>query len=196
MATCLARFEFHCAKAPEKLKFIHNIPRSLVIADAQAAQDDPGYVNSFVSVLQPITEEHEAACRAASNPLCGNCGSHTAKILYTPMSWLHTVEDPFVSIWVDPVCGKGECEIRTRQQIQGMMSTIVQENQSERVSAPRAPMEIMPCKICGKTEATKRCARCQVVAYCGKEHQKADWKVHKQICTSNVRTAPPTGGTQ
>ena len=30
----------------------------------------------------------------------------------------------------------------------------------------------------------KRCARCKAVAYCGKEHQKMHWKVHKQTCVS------------
>lgn len=67
-----------------KLKFIHNLPRTLVTADAQVAQRDPAYVKSFASTLQPIMKEHEAACRARqmSNPLCGNCGSPAVNINY------------------------------------------------------------------------------------------------------------------
>ena len=36
------------------------------------------------------------------------------------------------------------------------------------------------CKICGKPG--KRCTNCSSVAYCGKEHQKQDWKNHKTAC--------------
>src|SRR5438105_2600196 len=128
MATLPARFEFLCENAPEKLKYIHNIPRRLINPDSQATQQDAGYVDLFVKTLQPIMNEHEADCRAASNPLCGNCGSPTIKVLLTPMSWLHIVEDPFVNIWVNPVCAKGECEIQMRQQIQGMMPDFAPEN--------------------------------------------------------------------
>jgi hypothetical protein len=42
--------------------------------------------------------------------------------------------------------------------------------------------EISTCKVCGKTAGIKRCGRCKAVGYCGKEHQKVDWKVHKKIC--------------
>jgi hypothetical protein len=43
-------------------------------------------------------------------------------------------------------------------------------------------MEVKLCKVCGTTVGAKCCSRCQAVAYCGKEHQKADWKAHKKAC--------------
>ena len=104
------------------------------------------------------------------------------KVLQTPMSWLHKVDDPFVAVWVDPVCGKEQCEIQTRQQVQEVMSELVGEGRGMSASERRVSLEIMPCKVCGKTDAIKRCAGCMVVGYCGKEHQKADWKTHKKIC--------------
>lgn len=53
---------------------------------------------------------------------------------------------------------------------------------------PRNMMEILPCKVCANTKMKrKRCARCKVVAYCGKEHRKADWKVHERVGASLAR---------
>lgn len=43
---------------------------------------------------------------------------------------------------------------------------------------------VLVCAVCDKREGAKVCQRCKVSAYCGKEHQKADWKAHKKICAS------------
>jgi len=180
MATCLVQFEFYCGEA--KLKFVHNVPRDLVNIRAQEAQKDAGYAKLFKSTLQPIITDHEAACLANSNAFCENCGSPRVTALQTPMSWLQNVGDPFVAIWVNPVCGKGECETQIRQQVQEMMAEVIAEGQDQRASGPSASVEIMACRICGKTEGTMRCGRCKVAAYCGREHQRADWKVHKKGC--------------
>ncbi|KAH7110177.1 hypothetical protein EDB81DRAFT_832470 [Dactylonectria macrodidyma] len=59
---------------------------------------------------------------------------------------------PFVSIWVSS----------------DIMCELAQEDPHRR---PRTCMEILLCKVCGKTEGIKRCGRCK----------KVDWKVHKKI---------------
>ncbi|XP_041740369.2 egl nine homolog 1-like [Coregonus clupeaformis] len=38
------------------------------------------------------------------------------------------------------------------------------------------------CELCGKMENLLKCGRCRNSFYCSKEHQKADWKKHKQFC--------------
>jgi len=80
---------------------------------------------------------------------------------------------------------KSEREMRTRQQTQDMIAEVTTEVQGaeEHAGNLRNTVEFPPCKVCGKTEA-KRCMGCKVVAYCGKKHQKADWKVHKGVCAS------------
>jgi hypothetical protein len=186
MATCPVRFDFQ-TELQGTLKYVHNVPRSLITPNAQVAQQDPEYIKKFVSTIQPIMQEHEAACRTASNPKCQSCGSPTVTVLLTPMSWLHIVDEPYVNVLTNPVCGNKECEIRERQQIQEMMAQVTGDEQvqraAKRAGGPENTIEILQCNVCGEAEKTMRCARCKVVAYCGKEHQKMDWKVHKRFCT-------------
>jgi hypothetical protein len=42
--------------------------------------------------------------------------------------------------------------------------------------------EIMPCRVCKKVGNTLRCSRCNTAFYCGREHQKMDWPLHKAAC--------------
>ena len=39
-------------------------------------------------------------------------------------------------------------------------------------------------------EGLLRCSRCRSVHYCGVEHQKQHWKVHKSICGSTYHCSP------
>ena len=184
MATRPVRFGFSCENTTNKLTFIHNLPSHLIRIDAQAEQKNTPYVHRFQSAILPIMKAHEADCLRASDPQCGSCGSPTVKVLQTPMSWLHIVDDPFVAVFVHGICNQGQCEIKMRQEIQDIMAEVQQESYSQGSLQPKASGEILRCKICGKTEDTKRCGRCKVVAYCGRSHQKADWIVHRKICVA------------
>lgn len=48
------------------------------------------------------------------------------------------------------------------------------------------------CAVCNRTDKLLRCSRCKTVFYCTKEHQKRDWKRHKEFCTTHpVQSAAP-----
>ncbi|KAF6810577.1 MYND finger [Colletotrichum sojae] len=42
------------------------------------------------------------------------------------------------------------------------------------------------CALCGRRENLLRCAGCQVVYYCGRDHQTTDWKAHKSALIRDV----------
>ncbi|KAF2188856.1 hypothetical protein K469DRAFT_702561 [Zopfia rhizophila CBS 207.26] len=89
------------------------------------------------------------------------------------MSWLHIVDELYIHVLVNSVCDKTEvtAEVQEAEELAGRL---------------RNTVEILLCKVCGEMNA-KRCARCKVIVYCGKEHQKVDWKVHKRVCVSLLR---------
>jgi hypothetical protein len=57
-----------------------------------------------------------------------------------------------------------------------MMSELAREAPGSKDSEVWTSLEVISCKVCGKTEAIMRCGRCRVVGYW------ADWGVHKKIC--------------
>jgi hypothetical protein len=110
---------------------------------------------------------HKKDCRQVLGPQCRNCGSATVGILQTPMSFLHHLDESFVSVFVHPICEKKKYETQTRQRIQSIMAEVAQESY---IDSSWGPGEILCRKICGM----KRCRRCKVVVYYGREHQKID----------------------
>ncbi|KAJ5116626.1 hypothetical protein N7456_000974 [Penicillium angulare] len=51
-------------------------------------------------------------------------------------------------------------------------------------SEPIQPKAALPwgCEVCGTKENLKNCTGCNVVSYCGREHQKKHRKEHKDLC--------------
>lgn len=184
MATVPVRFEFSVERGP-KLRYTHPLPRRLIMSTGGAAQSDAGYASDFALSLGPIMQAHETEWQAMSSRQCGICGAATFKVLQTPMSWLHIVEDPFVLVWVNAVCGKEGCEMGMRRQIQDLMRVVGEGGGRE--DGVRETVEVVRCAVCERVEGAMRCAKCRVVAYCGREHQKKDWKVHKRVCAQLSR---------
>ena len=48
------------------------------------------------------------------------------------------------------------------------------------------------CALCGSLDETvKRCSRCHVMGYCGREHQIEDFERHKKLCKRYQRPGDP-----
>jgi len=93
------------------------------------------------------------------------------------------MQDPFVNVWVSAVCAQEICEGKVRMDIQDTMALMSSQGGGvEEEGEVESIMEVLPCKVCGKAVDTSKCKQCMVVAYCGKEHQREDWKDHKKIC--------------
>lgn len=46
------------------------------------------------------------------------------------------------------------------------------------------------CAVCKRSDKLLRCSRCKVTVYCTKEHQRIDWKRHKQFCAVKIVPTP------
>lgn len=72
-----------------------------------------------------------------------------------------------MEVLVEPLCDLERCRTRVLQETLKRTSWFT---------------TAMGCKVCAKVDGVMKCGRCQVVAYCGKAHQKVDWAAHKAGC--------------
>ncbi|KAM4061850.1 MYND finger domain-containing protein [Hirsutella rhossiliensis] len=184
MATCNVSVEFWCEFGATELKYKHSIPKTLVTQVGQARPDDEASA-LFLQWIRPILREHEAACRKAAGARCESCGEVAKDILQSPISYLHA-ERPFVVVVVSSFCGQEGCEIRARQEMQDTMAEAGQADGSmgakQMQGQDAQSTEGKVCRVCGEMAGARRCSRCLAVAYCSRQHQKEDWKVHKKGC--------------
>jgi len=66
-------------------------------------------------------------------------------------------------------------------QIQGMDRRLIAQMRDL-----QATSVVCGYETCGKSKDLTACAACKIQRYCGKEHQKKDWKYHKQICNKGL----------
>lgn len=184
MANRTVSVKFWCDFGATELEYRHSIPKTLIM-QAGRAQPSSEYSRRFLEWIGPIFKEHEASCRKIAEAYCEGCSNPAKDILQSPMSFLHA-ETPFVLVVVSWFCGQEECEIRMREEMQ---DTVAGMGKTDRSTGPRQKQGQEPestegkvCRVSGETAGARWCSRCQAVAYCGREHQKADWKAHKKGC--------------
>lgn len=178
MTTRPVRFELMCDK--EHLEYNFPLPTTPVRPDRPTTKP-----NSPTASLQPLFHSYETKKKPAPLHPVRNAefAAHPARNPHdSPMSWLHLVDDPFVKVIASPTCQKGECVVKMRQKIQVMMMELAEKGSKLRPEGPKKSFEVLPRGFCGQVGKTLKCGHCKAVGYCGKEHQKKDWKKHKAVC--------------
>jgi hypothetical protein len=168
----------------------------MIREDAQEFMlSDPKANDLFSSVVIPLVQPHIDQLFFLSISLkknCAVCGALPVDIIPCTMPFLHMVEDPSIQIHAIPLCDKAECMRVHQERLAAEPKRIDDrpEVQAYRASRPGSQnSKIIPtCNICHKSEGAKLCQKCKTIAYCGKEHQKEDWKAHKKVCASLANT--------
>lgn len=159
----------------------HNIALSLLDVPYEDADISDEYRQLWSDTTRRILGESEADCLAHSSRTCA-CGSLAVTTAQLPLPFFYKPEGR-VLVLVDPLCGHERCRTRVRQE-----------------TLQRTPWftTVMCCRICATVEGVKKCGRCQIVAYCGKAHQRLDWAAHKGGCVAprrvNDEAAPSMSG--
>mmetsp|Transcript_19739 Transcript_19739/g.44008 ORF Transcript_19739/g.44008 Transcript_19739/m.44008 type:complete len:118 (-) Transcript_19739:70-423(-) len=104
--------------------------------------------------------------REAMEPFWGSCGSQSPRIAAAIDAEMRRDDFPTASI-------SGEGAARNCHFPGCMIS-------SEHLSRAGG---------CHSTKSMKMCSACKSVAYCGPEHQRADWKRHKRECAKEKHSA-------
>ncbi|KAM4064181.1 MYND finger domain-containing protein [Hirsutella rhossiliensis] len=167
MATCNVSVEFWCEFGATELKYKHSIPKTLV-----------------TQWIRPILREHEAACRKAAG-CAARAAADSQRRFYRARYRTYTQRGRLCS-WScrrsaakkDAKLGRGR-KCRTRWQRRGRRAE-TRARRKCKGRMRRAQRKV--CRGCGEMAGARRCSRCLTVAYCSRQHQKEDWKVHKKGC--------------
>lgn len=172
-------FEFHCGN--DRIKLVtghHNIPTSFIGSILQKKR--------LQTLINDIVDSYEdpGFLLQHSNQSCHICGKPSVGTNVEPTDSYSNLQDPsnprieYIAIGY---CGNPKCMLDIKEEI---YHENLKEEAREWEAAHPEEDERKPgkCGVCEKVEGTKFCNKCKVTAYCGKEHQKGDWKVHKKVC--------------
>ena len=148
--------------------FSHSVPAAVFASSPSPEQ--------FRALLGILVSAHTQDMLNAAPFKCVICGDNAKELMHQPMSYLH-IQVPTVLDVAQPVCGKGCCDIKARQERRKMLSE-VEESQGFNL----VDRESFFCRNCRKRDNLQFCARCKVIAYCSKSCQKAHWPTHKKSC--------------
>jgi hypothetical protein len=135
---------------------------------------DAVHQQEFQNAMNTLIPQYQTDCDSKIRQIdlaCMTCGAHATSSAPMPMSQLSAPE-PYIVVNVLPTCERKQC----KKEALKMMAAIIQEDMSPEYFQKTA------CQVCGVLANNMACARCKSVVYCGKDHQRQHWKVHKKNC--------------
>jgi MYND finger len=165
-----------------------NVPPPKRYARLDAFEDEAQPGSSIISVGNSTTQNHTVVAQPSPNTV-----SVSNSTMQNDSESAHHIPQSGNGKDVAPSQesnGKQNASPGVPQPVQGEppVSKAIASNTSEELqespkpSLPPVEKEyiVHTCKICGK--GGRLCIQCRSIAYCGTEHQKQDWKSHKQDC--------------
>lgn len=142
---------------------------------------------SFAADVNKVVEEVSSTMLeqlTGEDAMCSTCKTAPAVRLIHQTMLFDKVFPPRVEDMPYPVCNNPNCDVVARAKF-----AMVSEQAMEDNGGP-SPNGCFRCHrgANGVRMAAPllRCSRCKVAKYCTAECQKADWKVHKQVCAPYV----------
>ncbi|KAF2028575.1 hypothetical protein EK21DRAFT_23089, partial [Setomelanomma holmii] len=98
----------------------HPIPTSLIVPPY--LQNTPVYQEQFRSTISSIIPQFQSECDAKAGAHCCNCNGTICSSVLTPCSYLHVPNEPFINVFVQPICDAPVCKNAARLIMQEIMN--------------------------------------------------------------------------
>ncbi|AYU76060.1 MYND finger domain-like protein [Leishmania donovani] len=162
---------YHAAVGEKEFQFSTNINK--LTQETYELDVNEAIEEVSSTILEQLTDEDALCCVCKAAP--------ATRLIHHTMLFAETFP-PRVEDLPQPVCNSANCEVVAKSRY------LMDMEDATTAQGMPSPNGCFHCHKGARGAATtsvplQRCSRCKVAKYCSVECQKADWKVHKQVCT-------------
>ncbi|CAG9568823.1 MYND finger domain-like protein [Leishmania major strain Friedlin] len=159
---------YHAAVGEKEFQFSTNINK--LTQETYELDVNEAIEEVSSTILEQLTGEDALCCECKAAP--------ATRLIHHTMLFAETFP-PRVEDLPQPVCNSANCEAVAKSRY------LMDMEDATTAQGMPSPNGCFHCHKGARGAATvplQRCSRCKVAKYCSVECQKADWKVHKQVC--------------